>query len=607
MQQPGRRWFFGFIGVCLCYILLSGIGILINPGGTINERLENAQWVASSRSWIDRQLCRWFELCGTYHMLNRNGWTWSEDNGDMPGQLPKFAPFWESGEEDPDSWSDQERSLREIPDYVFQHAPYVHLFSGEQYWPSDVAEHLTHMSPRLNYTLIPGMGDDRNLTNLNDLDDIIDGKHGRFVYLQSDDNVEEQPDWLTSRHNIPIRPQPRKSVDEASPWPGGDDSSGDDGEVLLRSDASATSMHRHSASTVDLSPSQDGRCGGNSGSTCNGSKFGHCCSIMGWCGRSDLYCDTFCDPLHGECADLLHPPPAYPKPDLRRRSIEEQEPSPQKVQPTFGRSKAPAILMVVDKGNGTVDAFWFFFYSFNLGQQVFNIRFGNHVGDWEHTLIRFVHGKPTSVFFSEHDFGAAYTWHTVEKYLPNPDGSGTMLGSLSNATIAAVAKRPVVYSALGSHAMYATSGLHPYILPWGLLHDQTDRGPLWDPLQNLKSFIYDPATHTSKSSTLNPLAPTDWLDYAGHWGDKYYPLGDPRQYRFAGQYHYVNGPTGPVFKRLGRTDVCQNKGFCNVRRWLGREQGNTREMKKGHKARPADGEEDEEAGLLGGNSTDDAV
>ena len=31
---------------------------------------------------------------------------------------------------------------------------------------------------------------------------------------------------------------------------------------------------------------------------------------------------------------------------------------------------APATLIVVDKGNGWVDAFWFYFYSFNLGPYV---------------------------------------------------------------------------------------------------------------------------------------------------------------------------------------------------------------------------------------------
>lgn len=39
--------------------------------------------------------------------------------------------------------------------------------------------------------------------------------------------------------------------------------------------------------------------------------------------------------------------------------------------------------------------------------------------------------------------------------------------------------------------MYATAGLHPYVLPGGILHDVTDRGPLWDPVKNLYSFTYN--------------------------------------------------------------------------------------------------------------------
>jgi hypothetical protein len=76
-----------------------------------------------------------------------------------------------------------------------------------------------------------------------------------------------------------------------------------------------------------------------------------------------------------------------------------------------GYSPAPAVLIVVDKG-AYVDAFWFFWYSFNLGNQVLGVRFGNHIGDWEHTMIRFNKrtGKPTQVFFSEHEWGAGYNW-----------------------------------------------------------------------------------------------------------------------------------------------------------------------------------------------------
>jgi hypothetical protein len=125
--------------------------------------------------------------------------------------------------------------------------------------------------------------------------------------------------------------------------------------------------------------------------------------------------------------------------------------------------------------------------------------------------------------------------------------------------------------------MYATPGIHEYILPLGLLHDVTDRGPLWDPLLNSHTYTYDTATDTLRSSNVTPHAPTQWFYFNGHWGDKIYPLSDPRQYSFAGQYHYVNGPLGPRFKKLDRRSVCQSsnciiKHFLdepNLRRWEG--------------------------------------
>jgi len=259
-----------------------------------------------------------------------------------------------------------------------------------------------------------------------------------------------------------------------------------------------------------------------------------------------------------------------------------------------GRSSAPAFLIVVPKKDGIVDAFWFFFYSFNQGRKVFNIRFGNHVGDWEHTLIRFQHGKPIYAFLSEHDFGSAYSWQALERYIPNPNGNGGMIGTWSNDTASRIATRPVVYSALGTHAMYPTPGIHPYVLPYGILHDQTDRGPLWDPTLNLHSYTWDLETKKVRASTLNPRSPTSWFNFAGHWGDKYYPLSDPRQYRFAGQYHYVNGPTGPRFKNLQRKHVCLTRK-CRIRSWV-----------EDSRIRRIPWEELEEpGGLPGGNFTDD--
>lgn len=333
------------------------------------------------------------------------------------------------GHSKPENWRQDNHSSNEIPQYVLDYAPLVHLFSGEHFWPCDIADHLNHVTPNLNYTPILSRYQNLNLTNLNDLNEY---DNGRFVYLKSDDNVEERPDWLGGQKNIPDEPEATKV--------------------------------RH----------------------------------------------------------FRHP---HQKPDR----TQTQEP------PAGGRSSAPAILITVNKGHGIVDAFWFYFYSYNLGNIVLNIRWGNHIGDWEHSLIRFQHGKPKIVFFSEHFFGQAYTYEAVEK----------------------IGQRPVVYSAVGTHAMYARPGIHPYILPLGLLHDETDRGPLWDPLLNTMSYTYDVKNETLRPSNHTPNVPTEWFFFNGHWGDKLYPMNDRRQYQFAGQYHYVTGPLGPRFKNLGRRKVCQ--------------------------------------------------
>lgn len=118
--------------------------------------------------------------------------------------------------------------------------------------------------------------------------------------------------------------------------------------------------------------------------------------------------------------------------------------------------------------------------------------------------------------------------------------------------------------------MYAMPGVHPYILPLGILRDITDRGPLWDPLLNSHTFTYDAHTDELRASNFTPNAPTQWFYFAGHWGDKVYPLNDKRQYEFFGQYHYVTGPLGPRFKNLGRKKMCQGRYSdpCVIKNWI---------------------------------------
>ncbi|KAK9457765.1 hypothetical protein V1511DRAFT_490776 [Dipodascopsis uninucleata] len=209
-----------------------------------------------------------------------------------------------------------------------------------------------------------------------------------------------------------------------------------------------------------------------------------------------------------------------------------------------GRSPAPAILIVIDKGGGWVDSFWFYFYAFNLGPFVMGSGpFGNHIGDWEHSVLRFHNGEPHSLWMSAHSGGSGFTFKALEKLESNPE-------------------RPVIFSARGTHANYGTAGQHSRDLPFRMLGDFTDRGMLWDPAKNFVGYTYD-GTHVYGANGLSP-ADSAWLYYSGHWGDKTLDPSDPRQRYHPFEWRYIDGPTGPLDKNLMRATVCQQPAWYNI-------------------------------------------
>ncbi|KAI4209037.1 MAG: hypothetical protein LQ351_007985 [Letrouitia transgressa] len=199
-----------------------------------------------------------------------------------------------------------------------------------------------------------------------------------------------------------------------------------------------------------------------------------------------------------------------------------------------------ATVVVNDHGAGNVDAFYFYFYAYNQGNTVFGQELGDHVGDWEHNMVRFKNGVPQSVWYSQHSYGEAFTYACLEKQ----------------------GQRPVAYSAKGSHATYATSGTHDHTipglnLPGGPLEDHTDKGAIYDPISSANFFRYDAAT--GAFTAYDGSSPTSWLQFVGQWGDEQYPKSDPRQKAFLGisaASKFVSGPTGPRDKALNRTEVC---------------------------------------------------
>jgi len=527
MKQPKTKATIGILSTLIAYVSVNSWLRTHRPELFIWHGLdrENAEWVATSKSWVDKKACRWLGVCGGSHMHfsrlrthARPEYTTVQQEADTESDWD-WQNSWTESKDRPEDWTGDERVLREIPDYVLEYAPLVHLFSGEQYWPCDIAEHLYHINPELNYTSIQS---DSVHPTLQNLDEYNQYQHGRWVFLTSRDDPEEHPDWLGGEKNIPNVPN---NPD--------DDFADNDGWI-------------HHPGRTYLQGLKDA--------------LG---DMKDWFGAGHSFADD-ADFKESATAAKAH---AKALMDAQAQYEYHQELKRDPAEPhrlRGGRSDAPAVLVTVNKGHGIVDAFWFFFYSFNLGNSVFNVRFGNHVGDWEHTAIRFQHGEPKAVFFSEHNFGSAYSYEAVEK----------------------IGKRPVVYSAVGSHAMYATPGGHPYVLPWGILHDQTDRGPLWDPALNSHAFTYDHMKDTIRAANITPHAPTEWFHFAGHWGDKFYPLGDKRQYRFAGQYHYVNGPLGPKFKNLGRKKICGGADSepCIIKHWLGGEAKTGRLQSQGEEA-----------------------
>ena len=74
-----------------------------------------------------------------------------------------------------------------VPAFVLANAPVSHLYSGESWWPADVAAHLTHMVPEVDFDSVAPSVTLQNVSSL-----------ASDVFLTSKDDVTKQPAWITN-------------------------------------------------------------------------------------------------------------------------------------------------------------------------------------------------------------------------------------------------------------------------------------------------------------------------------------------------------------------------------------------------------------------------
>ena len=61
-------------------------------------------------------------------------------------------------------------------------------------------------------------------------------------------------------------------------------------------------------------------------------------------------------------------------------------------------SAVSCAIIVNDHGSGLVDAYYMYFYAFNYGGEYVGFVVDDHVGDWEHNMVRYQDGEPQAVW-----------------------------------------------------------------------------------------------------------------------------------------------------------------------------------------------------------------
>lgn len=168
----------------------------------------------------------------------------------------------------------------------------------------------------------------------------------------------------------------------------------------------------------------------------------------------------------------------------------EGNPIPGNSQPPMfwklGGGKAARALCTYTATSATILIEYWYHIAYN---RVTDIGIGNHEGDWEggamlvelNTEKNVPYRRIRAGYLSAHEGGGWYCPDEFRWTTPNP-----------------LSGRPVVYSALGSHATYPSVGDHD----GPVLTDRTNLGKAWDSWRNMRPMVLEP-----------------YFGFKGRWGD----------------------------------------------------------------------------------------
>ncbi|CAH0559699.1 unnamed protein product [Brassicogethes aeneus] len=162
---------------------------------------------------------------------------------------------------------------------------------------------------------------------------------------------------------------------------------------------------------------------------------------------------------------------------------------------------------------------------------------GNHVGDWEHMSLSFK-GKtsPSEMFLAVNDAGVYYRYDPkrgVFKYKSQVTRKGVVQRPKFPVLVRTQGGHPVLFSALGSHGLWSSPGIHEFVrLP--KLSDKNGYGVPWKTWNTVLTY------HMGLSRI------PDWMVYKGRWGN---PKSNCFLFKKLGICEHSDGPLG-ILKRV---------------------------------------------------------